>query len=73
MRHRYAATMTEGSVTAWLKKGELLFVVETDKTETEVESMGSTYLTAVRVELGQMVSVGTVIATLSDQPINPRT
>jgi pyruvate/2-oxoglutarate dehydrogenase complex dihydrolipoamide acyltransferase (E2) component len=40
MRHRYAATMTEGSVTAWLKKGELLFVVETDKTETEVESMG---------------------------------
>jgi len=73
-------TMTEGSVTAWLKnvgerveKGEPLFVVETDKAEMEVESMGSGYLTAVLVELGQMVSVGTVIATLSDQPIKPRT
>ena len=73
-------TMTEGSVTAWLKnvgerveKGEPLFVVETDKAEMEVESMGSGYLTAVLVELRQMVSVGTVIATLSEQPIKPRT
>ena len=73
-------TMTEGSVTAWLKnvgerveKGEPLFVVETDKAEMEVESMGSGYLAAVLVELRQMVSVGTVIATLSEQPIKPRT
>ena len=73
-------TMTEGSVTAWLKnvgewveRGEPLFVVETDKAEMEVESMGSGYLTAVLVELRQMVSVGTVIATLSEQPIKPRT
>lgn len=76
MRHRMqqlGLTMTEGSVTTWLKnvgerveKGEPRFVVETDKAEMEVESMGSAYLPAVLVELGQMVSVGIVIATLSD-------
>jgi len=40
-------TMEEGSVTSWLKapgdwveKGDPLFIVETDKIEMEVESMG---------------------------------
>ena len=66
-------TMTEGSVTAWLKKvgdwvekGEPLFTVETDKVEMEVESMGSGYLSPPLVDIGQKVPVGTVIATLSD-------
>ena len=70
-------TMTEGSVTAWLKnvgerveKGEPLFVVETDKAEMEVESMGSGYLRTIMVDLKQTVPVGTVIATLSDQPVD---
>jgi 2-oxoglutarate dehydrogenase E2 component (dihydrolipoamide succinyltransferase) len=70
---QFGLTMTEGSVTAWLKnlgeraeKGEPRFVVETDKVEMGIESMGSAYLSAVLVDLGQMVSVGMVIATLSD-------
>ncbi len=71
-------TMTEGSVTAWLKKvgdwvdkGEPLFMVETEKAEMEFESMGSGYLGAILVDLKQIVPVGTVIATLRDQPVAP--
>jgi pyruvate dehydrogenase E2 component (dihydrolipoamide acetyltransferase) len=68
-------TMEEGSVVAWRKqpgdwveKGEVLFTVETDKAEMEVESMDSGYLNSLQVELGKKVRVGTVIATLGDQP-----
>ncbi len=68
-------SMTEGTVTSWNKqiggqveKGEMLFTVETDKVEMEVESASSGYLAEILVELGQTVPVGTVIAKLSDQP-----
>lgn len=67
-------TMTEGAVTTWLKqpgqrieKGEMLFTVETDKVEMEVESTGSGYVSAV-IQPGQAVPVGTVIATITDHP-----
>jgi pyruvate dehydrogenase E2 component (dihydrolipoyllysine-residue acetyltransferase) len=72
-------TMTEGSVTVWFKKigewverGEPLFTVQTDKVDMEVESMGSGYLNAILVPLDQTVPVGTVIATLIEQPPNPQ-
>ena len=68
-------TMTEGSVTSWLKKpgdrvekGEIVFTVETDKVEMEVESFGSGYLERILILPEQVVPVGTVIATLSDSP-----
>lgn len=68
-------TMEEGSVVSWkkqvgdwVKKGEVLFNVETDKAEMEVESADSGYLNLIQVELGKKVRVGTVIATLGDQP-----
>ena len=68
-------TMEEGSVTSWLKKpgewvekGDALFIVETDKIEMEVESMGKGYLGAIQVELGVKVPVGTLLATLNDEP-----
>ena len=68
-------TMEEGSVVAWRKqpgdwveKGEVLFIVETDKAEMEVESTDSGYLNSVQVEVGKNVRVGTVIAILADQP-----
>jgi pyruvate/2-oxoglutarate dehydrogenase complex dihydrolipoamide acyltransferase (E2) component len=64
-------TMTEGTVTAWLKKpgdkvaqGEMLFVVSTDKTDMEVESLTEGTLKRIVVELGRTVPVGTVIAYL---------
>jgi pyruvate dehydrogenase E2 component (dihydrolipoamide acetyltransferase) len=68
-------TMEEGSVTTWLKtpgdwidKGEPLFMVETDKIEMEVESMGKGYLGPIQVENGLKVPVGTLLAMLTDEP-----
>jgi pyruvate dehydrogenase E2 component (dihydrolipoamide acetyltransferase) len=68
-------TMEEGSVTGWLKepgeyveKGDPLFIVETDKIEMEVEAMGKGYLGTSQVELGLKVPVGTLLATLTDEP-----
>jgi pyruvate dehydrogenase E2 component (dihydrolipoamide acetyltransferase) len=67
--------MTEGAVTTWLKnlgdrveKGDLVFTVQTDKVEMEVESFGRGYLERILVQPEQMVPVGTVIATLSEYP-----
>jgi len=67
-------TMEEGSVTSWLKtpgdwveKGDPLFIVETDKIEMEVESMGKGYLGTIQVEIGQKVPVGTLLAMLNDE------
>ena len=64
-------TMTEGSVSAWLKKpgesvlkGEMLFVVSTDKADMEVESLDEGKLVRIVVEPGNIVPVGTVIAYL---------
>ncbi|MFZ3339279.1 MAG: biotin/lipoyl-containing protein [Terriglobales bacterium] len=68
-------TMEEGSVSSWLKqpgefveKGEALFIVETDKIEMEVESMGKGYLGPIQVELGVKVPVGTLLTILTDEP-----
>jgi pyruvate dehydrogenase E2 component (dihydrolipoamide acetyltransferase) len=68
-------TMEEGSVVSWRKqvgdwveKDEVLFIVETDKAEMEVESAYSGYLTSIQIELGKKVRVGSVIAILADQP-----
>jgi pyruvate dehydrogenase E2 component (dihydrolipoamide acetyltransferase) len=64
-------TMTEGSVSAWLKKpgelvrkGEMLFVVSTDKADMEVESLDEGVLAKILVEPKKLVPVGTVIAYL---------
>jgi pyruvate/2-oxoglutarate dehydrogenase complex dihydrolipoamide acyltransferase (E2) component len=43
-------------------------MVETDKIEMEVEAMGKGYLGAIQVELGVKVPVGTLLATLNDEP-----
>jgi len=68
-------TMEEGSVVSWKKqvgdwvtKGDVLFTVETDKAEMEVESADSGYLNSLQVRLGEKVRVGTVIALLGDRP-----
>jgi pyruvate dehydrogenase E2 component (dihydrolipoamide acetyltransferase) len=64
-------TMTEGSVSEWLKKpgdlvrkGEMLFVVSTDKADMEVESLDEGNLAQIVVQPGNVVPVGTVIAYL---------
>ncbi|MEO8658373.1 MAG: dihydrolipoamide acetyltransferase family protein [Bryobacteraceae bacterium] len=67
-------TMTEGSVSTWLKKpgewvekGEMLFTVQTDKVEMEVECFGSGYLSDILVENELVVPVGTLLATLRQE------
>ena len=71
-------TMTEGSVNAWLMKtgdavhkGDMLFVVSTDKADMEVESLDEGSLSEIVVQPGNVVPVGTVIAYLTkpgDEP-----
>ncbi len=64
-------TMTEGTVTEWLKKpgdtikkDEPVFVVSTDKADMEVESMVEGTLREIIVQPGQTVPVGTVLGYL---------
>ena len=66
-------TMTEGSVSSWLKKpgekvqrGEILFLVQTDKVEMEVESFVTGMVDSILVDPEVVVKVGTVIATVED-------
>jgi 2-oxoglutarate dehydrogenase E2 component (dihydrolipoamide succinyltransferase) len=66
-------TVTEGTITRWFKKigeqvaaDEPLFEVSTDKVDTEVPSPSAGVLTEIRVQEGDTVAVGTVIAVVGD-------
>ena len=66
-------TVTEGTITQWFKSvgdtvtaDEPLFEVSTDKVDTEVPSPVSGVLTEIRVQEGDTVDVGTVIAVVGD-------
>jgi pyruvate dehydrogenase E2 component (dihydrolipoamide acetyltransferase) len=66
-------TMTEGSVVQWFKKpgepvekGEVLFIVQTDKADIEIEAPCTGTLGEILVELGKVVPVGTVVATIAE-------
>lgn len=71
-------TVTEGTITRWFKKigeavvaDEPLFEVSTDKVDTEVPSPISGVLTEIRVQEGDTVPVGTVIAVVGDAVAAP--
>ena len=64
-------TVTEGTITRWFKKigdsvaaDEPLFEVSTDKVDTEVPSPVAGVLSEIRVQEGDTVPVGTVIAVV---------
>lgn len=66
-------TVTEGTITQWFKQigdtvaaDEPLFEVSTDKVDTEVPSPVAGTLTEIRVQEGETVDVGTVIAVVGD-------
>jgi pyruvate dehydrogenase E2 component (dihydrolipoamide acetyltransferase) len=73
-------TVADGTVTKWFKKlgdtvvkGEPLFEVSTDKVDTEIPSPANGVLTAILVDEGVTVDVGTILAVIgddSDQPTN---
>jgi pyruvate/2-oxoglutarate dehydrogenase complex dihydrolipoamide acyltransferase (E2) component len=64
-------TMTEGVLTEWLVEdgatvsaGQAVYVLETDKSETEIESPVAGAL-SIKVEAGATYDVGTVVAEIS--------
>ena len=72
-------TVTEGTITQWFKQvgdtvaaDEPLFEVSTDKVDTEVPSPVAGTLTEIRVQEGETVDVGTVIAVVGDGDGAPR-
>jgi len=68
-------TVTEGTVTRWLKQvgdqvapDELIFEVSTDKVDSEVPAPSGGYLVEILVPEGETVPVGTRLAVLGDAP-----
>ncbi|MCP4435950.1 MAG: 2-oxoglutarate dehydrogenase, E2 component, dihydrolipoamide succinyltransferase [Actinomycetia bacterium] len=64
-------SVTEGTITRWFKsvgdtvnEDEPLFEVSTDKVDTEVPAPASGVLSEIRVEEGETVDVGTVLAVM---------
>jgi pyruvate dehydrogenase E2 component (dihydrolipoyllysine-residue acetyltransferase) len=73
-------TVTEGTVTRWLKqvgepieRDEPLFEVSTDKVDSEVPSPAGGVVSEIRVQEGETVDVGTVLAIVSDGAASPAT
>jgi 2-oxoglutarate dehydrogenase E2 component (dihydrolipoamide succinyltransferase) len=71
-------TVADGTVTKWFKKvgddvakGEPLFEVSTDKVDTEIPSPINGVLTAILVDEGVTVDVGTVLAVIGDGSEEP--
>jgi 2-oxoisovalerate dehydrogenase E2 component (dihydrolipoyl transacylase) len=64
-------SVSEGTITRWLKQpgepvamDEPLLEISTDKVDTEVPSPGEGVVTEIRVQEGETVEVGTVLATI---------
>lgn len=70
---RLSDTMEEGKILKWLKKvgetievGDIIAEVETDKADMEMEALDAGILTEIRVQEGESVAVGAVIAVLGE-------
>lgn len=80
---RLGLTMEEGTVTAWARevgeevaKGEVVLVIETEKSEVEIEALASGVLRHVYVEVGETVPPETLLAALTetaDEAFDPET
>jgi len=73
-------TVADGTVTKWFKKvgdtvvkGEPLFEVSTDKVDTEIPAPANGVLSAIHVEEGVTVDVGTILAVIGDGSEEPTT
>lgn len=67
-------TMTEGKIVEWAKrigdrveKGEVVFVVETEKATFDVESPGAGFLARIVIEADETVPVGAVVGLLAER------
>src|SRR3954470_5032468 len=77
---RLGESVTEGTVTRWLKKegerveaDEPLLEVSTDKVDTEIPSPAAGVLTSIKVGEDETVEVGVELATIDEagQPSQP--
>src|SRR5215475_7106334 len=75
---RLGESVTEGTVTRWLKKegeqveaDEPLLEVSTDKVDTEIPSPASGVLTAIKVGEDETVEVGVELATIDEAGTAP--
>jgi 2-oxoglutarate dehydrogenase E2 component (dihydrolipoamide succinyltransferase) len=71
-------TVTEGTITRWLKQvgddvavDDVLFEVSTEKVDTEVPSAHAGIVRAIYVQEGETVPIGTLLAVLTDSPDEP--
>jgi 2-oxoglutarate dehydrogenase E2 component (dihydrolipoamide succinyltransferase) len=71
-------TVTEGTITRWLKQvgdgvavDDVLFEVSTEKVDTEVPSAHAGIMRAIYVQEGETVPIGTVLAVLTDSADDP--
>ena len=67
-------SITEGTVSKWLKavgerveKDEPVLEISTDKVDAEVPSPGAGILLEIRVQEGETVEVGTVVAVVGEE------
>jgi pyruvate/2-oxoglutarate dehydrogenase complex dihydrolipoamide acyltransferase (E2) component len=67
-------TMTEAEVVEWkvapgdrVAVGDVILVIETDKSSNDIEALDAGVIEALLVQPGDVVPVGTVIATLADE------
>ena len=71
-------SVAEGTITRWLKqvgdpieRDETLLEISTDKVDTEVPSPGAGVLAEIRVQEGETVEVGTVLAVIAPEGAVP--
>ena len=71
-------SVSEGTVTRWLKQpgetielDEPLLEISTDKVDTEVPSPGEGVVAEIRVQEGETVEVGTVLAVIAPEGTAP--
>ena len=79
---RLGETVNDGTVTKWFKRvgesvvrGETLFEVSTDKVDSEIPAPADGVVTAIYIEEGETVDVGTTLAVIGEAgsaPIEPR-
>src|SRR5919205_2850204 len=73
-------TVAEGKVATWFKSqgdrvevGENLFEIETDKVTMEVQALNSGVLSEIRVQSGETVPVGTIVAVIGESGAGAQT
>ncbi len=75
---RLGMTMQEGTVVAWrvrlldrVERGQVILVIESEKTEVEIEAPASGVLRHIYVEPGETVPCETLLAVLTDSADEP--